>query len=124
MSAAHAILLVHSDRAVLARLASRLATAGYVATTAATFEEARGLLVASPPALLVTAVRLGAYNGLHLIVHSRADYPETAALLISEVHDPVVEAEAAQYGAAYLSSAEQNDRFVRTVTRLLSGSAA
>ena len=123
MSGPATVLLVHADAAVAARLGACLASAGYATATATSFDEAKALIAASPPALLVASVRLGAYNGLHLIVRSRMDQPETAAILLSHRPDPVFETEAAKYGAIFMTEAESDERLVATAARLLSSAA-
>ncbi len=117
------VLLVHADPDVAARLGQRLAWAGYPTTAATTFEEARSLLAAGPPTLLIASVRLGAFNGLQLIIRTRLDSPRTATLVITDTPDPVVEAEAAKIGAHYLAEPECDDRLVAAATRLMSGTA-
>ena len=52
------------------------------------------------PSLLISEVRLGEYNGLHLAL--RAQSSGVPAVLIGEP-DPVLQREAAQLGAVYLS---------------------
>jgi DNA-binding NtrC family response regulator len=80
------------------------------------------VLTATPPAILITALRLGEYNGLHLIIRSRIDHPTTAAILISDRLDPALEAEAATYGAAYVPYPEDGDRLLSLVVEALSKS--
>jgi DNA-binding NtrC family response regulator len=69
---------------------------------AATFDEAKAILIASPPAVLITGVRLGQFNGLHLVIRSRIDHPETASFVILEKPDAAAEQEAAAHGAISL----------------------
>ena len=53
----------------------------------------------TPPDLLITDIRLDAYNGLQLILNSPHQIP---TIVITGFADPVLEAEARRGGAAYL----------------------
>ena len=104
------IAIVHEDAAVADDWAVGLSAAGYRVVTSASFEDGKALLEAEdPPVLLIASVRLGAYNGLHLVIRGRLDRPGMAAILTSNTHDPILAAEAATYGAAYVSGALQRD---------------
>jgi DNA-binding NtrC family response regulator len=116
---AHTVLIVHNDAKVTTRLAAKLKSAAKV-STATTFEQAKTLLAATPPAVLITGVRLGEYNGLHLIIRSRIDHPTTAAILISDRLDPDLEQEAGRYGAACVSYPDGDDKLLSLVAAALS----
>ena len=120
MNHEHTVLIVHSDAKVLARLSGKLVTADV--GVARTFEEAKEVLAATPIAVLITGVRLGDYNGLHLIIRARIDHPLTAGIVISDGLDPTLEGEAAQYGAACLSFPEDEARLLLLVAEKLSTS--
>ena len=64
------VLIVDDDGATRRGLAQLLAQAGYEATAVGTFDEARRIIGATPPDLLITDIRLEAYNGLQLILNS------------------------------------------------------
>ena len=51
---------------------------GIEVRSARSFDEAKTLLAAERPHLLITDLRLGQYNGLHLVLRSRSDHPEMA----------------------------------------------
>jgi hypothetical protein len=53
------------------------------------------------PDVLVTDVRLGPYNGLHLVAIARVEHPRTLALVIGNA-DPVLESEARGLAARYV----------------------
>jgi CheY-like chemotaxis protein len=95
-------LVVENDPTQLAATRDVLRGAGYRVASAGTFREAQQLLALEPPELLIADVRLGAFNGLHLLVMSRPDHPEMAAIITCVSPDPVLEADAKQYGAVYL----------------------
>ena len=67
------------------------------------FESARQHLQKHAPDALVTDVRLGAFNGLHLVVLARQLAPNAAAFVYSAFQDAAIEREAAQYGAGYVA---------------------
>jgi DNA-binding NtrC family response regulator len=123
MAQAQTILIVHEDPKILARLAARLKVAGGDVSTATTFAKAKALLTAAPPKVLITGVRLGEYNGLHLIIRTRVDHPMTSAILISDRVDPVNEMEAANYDAAYVPYPAEANRLLSLVVEALSKSA-
>lgn len=96
------VLVVDSRAAQLSETASILQDAGYSVTRALGFEEGRRSLDAKRPAVLITSVRLGPFNGLHLVVRSRGGDPAMAAILTHDVVDPVLEREARQQDAIML----------------------
>jgi DNA-binding response OmpR family regulator len=89
---------------------------GHFATSVSTFQEAKQRIVLAPPDLLVTCVRLGAYNGIQLVLRARAVMP---ALVIDDVYDPVLEKEASVAGAVYLTRPLEEAALAAVVDRLL-----
>lgn len=75
---------------------------GYQLVPVLGFDEARRALDRMEPTVLVTSVRLGSYNGLHLVVRSRVSRPAMSAILTHDVVDPVLENDARAQGAAFL----------------------
>lgn len=96
------VLVVDSHAAELASTVALLKSAGYKVSRALGFEEGRRSLDSLRPKVLITSVRLGAYNGLHLIVRSRALCPTTSSILTHNVFDPVLELDARKEDAAFL----------------------
>jgi len=93
------ILLVDDDPATRNGLAELLTGAGYQIRAVATFEEGLRALRADTPDLLIADVRLGAFNGLQLLVSSPRSVP---AIIITGFADPVLESDARQHGAEYV----------------------
>jgi DNA-binding response OmpR family regulator len=93
------VLIVEDDHATRTGLIQLLKNAGYEVISAATFEQARRLLTDEQPDLLITDVRLEAFNGLQLLMTPRIPLP---AIVITGFVDPVLETEAKQLGAEYL----------------------
>jgi len=95
------VLVVTPDPDVRRMLAVRLARAATVVDAVSGFDEARGPLLATPYHLLLTDLRLGEYNGLHL-VHLAAvmDLP-TRAVVFAAGFDPYLASEVRAAGAFY-----------------------
>jgi FixJ family two-component response regulator len=93
------ILLVDDDGATRWGLAALLEESGYTVLAVSTLHAARTALVTDDPDLLITDIRLGAYNGLHLVVARRVPIP---AIVITGFPDSALEAEARRMGADFL----------------------
>lgn len=102
MRNARSILVVNSDPIGLRGTVGVLQSAGYEVDGVGSFADARRRLDSTPPDLLMTGVRLGPYNGLHLIVRSRNHLPQMATILTHNDADPVLLTEAATNQAAFL----------------------
>lgn len=104
MSMTSDILVVSADPSVLSGRVTALRRSGFSARASASFPDARRTLEeGAPPEVLVTDVRLGPYNGLHLVAVARVEFPRTVAIVIGG-QDHVLEVEAAGLGARYLLS--------------------
>jgi DNA-binding response OmpR family regulator len=99
---AYSVLVVDVDLKALADASAALADAGYLVTQSATFADARQRLVLARPDVLITAVRLAGFNGLHLVITSRETLPDTVAILLHAVPDAALQAVAAKHDAIYL----------------------
>src|SRR5438067_1837767 len=62
---------------------------------------ARSQLLADPPDLLVTNLRLGEYNGLHLVLLASAEQAITRSVVHSNRPDPYLIREAQSLGAFF-----------------------
>ncbi len=100
-----------------------LSTAGNMVTSVAEFEQAEERLVYAPPDLLITAVKLGAHNGIHLVLRAQSDHPHTQAIVVHTEDDSVLEQEATSAGAAYVRLPVDESRFMALVNELLAESA-
>jgi DNA-binding NtrC family response regulator len=96
------ILVVAADPIERSNTVHILRDAGYRVSCAGNFEEGKQLLAEEQPDVLITDLRLGAYNGLHLILRSRADHPAMAAFITAPTADPVLAAEATRQNASFL----------------------
>src|SRR5215471_2405824 len=93
------ILVLDDDEHALSGIVELLRDAGHHVTGAATYDAAKRLLAVSPFDLLISDVRLRSFNGLHLVMQTRADHPEMAVMIITGYDDPMIELEAHRYRA-------------------------
>jgi ActR/RegA family two-component response regulator len=96
------LLIVDDDVALLQALSRFLAESGYDVVSCATFEEAKKEIAAGHPEILVTDVRLGAFNGLQLVLLARDLRTDVRLVVFSGFDDPVLKEEARRLGATYL----------------------
>jgi DNA-binding NarL/FixJ family response regulator len=81
------ILLVEDDAPTLWRLQEALTKAGFEVTAAANLAEARDGLAAGPPRVLLTDLQLPDGHGNALIRETRARFPDTEIMVISNLGD-------------------------------------
>jgi DNA-binding NtrC family response regulator len=118
------ILIVETDPSRCAATKDVLQSAGFDITCASSFNEAKRMLAASPPDMLITGLQLGEYNGLHLVLRTRAEHPEMAAIVTSDVADCVLQAEAERHRAQFLVRPLDTGRLLSAVSRSLENQAA
>jgi DNA-binding NtrC family response regulator len=119
MTAEASILIVEDDRAVLGWLEELLGGAGYHVTGATSFEEGRRALTVDAPDLLITDVRLGAYNGLQLIFRARALNPQLPVIVMTGYSDAAIRAEAQRLQAEHLEKPIDSTALLSLVARML-----
>ena len=97
------ILIVDDDLSLLDALESALKQAGQREVVAlGAFADARRALHTDRFDVLITDVRLGAFNGLQLAVLARDQNPAIQLIVFSGFDDPVLRQEAERLGAVYL----------------------
>jgi DNA-binding response OmpR family regulator len=101
VTGARTALVVEPSAADAVWIALMLSQLGFRVTVSDTFQDAKTQLAASP-GLLVTELRLGEYNGLHLVLRGKSSQPDLAAIVMSKIDDPVLYTEAEQLGATYV----------------------
>lgn len=101
-SPTRSILIVDDDLALLDAMQRAFSEAGKTVVAKGSFEEARYALRHEHFDVLITDVRLGAFNGLQLAVLARDLRPDIKLIVFSGFDDPVLKAEAERIGAAYL----------------------
>lgn len=115
----HKILIVDDTIATLGALAELLTAAGFAVATAADFEEAKRKVENEAPDLLIVDIRLGPYNGLHLVVRERLAHPERPVIMTTGFPDALLEAEARRYGAEFLEKPIRSSDLIALVKKLL-----
>jgi len=96
---ARTILIVEDDEATRIGLLVLLAEAGYRTIGAGTLKQATELLAQQNPDLMLVDVRLGGDNGLQLVAMAIQPIP---AIVTTAFADPILEAEARQFGADFM----------------------
>jgi len=107
---------VAADREFAART---LEEAGFRVDLAGSFDEADACMTVRPPSVLLADVRLGEYNGLHLILRAHAAQPGLAALVTYDVADPVLQADADRLGATFITKPVSARELVAATFRTL-----
>jgi DNA-binding NtrC family response regulator len=96
------VLVVDDDPQVLEYLRAALTRSGYVATPCAKYEDAKAALAAGRPDLLLTDIRLAAYNGLQLAILATTKYPGIPVIILTGYEDPTLRDEAKRAGATFV----------------------
>lgn len=117
-TAGASILVVEDNRDSLDWLVELLGDAGYRVTGAESFEEGRRAL-GSVPDLLITDVRLGAYNGLQLIFRGRALNPHLPVIVMTGYSDPALRAETERLDAVHLEKPVDSTMLLGVVADML-----
>src|SRR4051812_10135450 len=119
MKLPYRILVLDDDEHALSGIVYLLRDAGHHVTGAATYDAAKRLLAVSAFDLLITDVRLRSFNGLHLVMQTRADHPETAIIIITGYDDPLIELEASRYRADLVRKPIRPAEFTQRVNEVL-----
>ena len=96
------LLLVDDDLSLLGALSRFLSDSGFQVVACSTFEDAKREIAILRPEILITDVRLGAFNGLQLALLARDVRADTRLVVFSGFDDPVLKEEARRIGATYL----------------------
>ena len=81
------------------------------------FHEGRALLERRSPDLLITELRLGEYNGLHLVMRAQTQHPGMAAIVMSDWLDPVLQGEAERLRATFVPKPVTSEDLLAAVAR-------
>ena len=121
LSSAFSALVVEPNERDLIATVSALSGAGFRVSATDNYLDAKGVLMTQPPLVLVTEVRLGAYNGLQLALRARTSTPQVAVIVTSGYADTVLQRDAERAGATFaqkpLDAAELLAAVYRTVLR-------
>lgn len=96
------LLLIDDDRPLLRSMSRFFEGRGYEVVPCSTFASARRAILDRHPDIVVTDVRLEAFNGLQLAMLARDVNPGARIVVFSGYADPVIEADAGRIGATYL----------------------
>jgi DNA-binding NtrC family response regulator len=115
------ILIVNGDGIGLTNLVNVLKAAGYRASGASSFEEATRALADETPDLVIADERLGAYNGLHVILRARADHPDMSAIVTTAVKSRGLEADARSLNVECMVKPRYPAEWLEPIWRTLHG---
>lgn len=112
------VLLVDDDLGLLDALEGAFKEAGDLKIVAlAKFEDAKRILRTEPFDVLVTDVRLGAFNGLQLASLARDFNPAINLIVFSGFDDPVLRQEAKRLGGVYLIKPVMSSHLLQLIHR-------
>jgi DNA-binding response OmpR family regulator len=114
------VLVVAPHAAVADVVLGWLNSEGHEAVWVRDFDSAKPALDAEPPDLLITELKLGQFNGVHLAIRARGHSPKTSTIVIGD-DDLVLERDARDQQAVYVREPElMTSSFANTARALLS----
>lgn len=116
-TAALSILVVEPALDELVSRVSALTGAGFHVTAAESFAQAKQLLTPTTPSVLLTSLRLGGHNGLHLVVRGKGLQPNLAAIVTSSDVDAALRAEAEALGATFVVKPITPDQLIASILK-------
>ena len=114
------LVVVDDDRQVLKHLTEILEEAGFDTVACERFVDAKALLSIFRPDLLLTDIRLGAYNGLQLAFYARDHHPGLPVVVLTGYEDPTLRDEANRSGAHFLVKPVTRAVLIGTIQKALS----
>ena len=111
-------LVVEPSLAEALSLHSVLSDLGFQVSVSVNFNDAKARLGPSM-ALLVTELRLNEYNGLHLVFRAKSVRREMAAIIRTQISDPLLQLEAERMGATFVLKTAGAAEFRAAVCRTL-----
>ena len=108
-------MIVDDDKATLRLVKNWLVGMGFVVDAFDEFGPAKRHLTESTPNVLITDVRLGAFNGLQLVVFAKLAHPEIVAIVLTGFEDPVLRKDAADAGAVYLAKPIRAEQLIEVI---------
>jgi len=113
------ILLVEPDEVAGSNVVRILTESGHRVAWVDTFADALWLSAADPPDLMVAALRLGAYNGLHLLMQVRAHDPNARVVIVCDDSDFTTDI--SRFGARYVAKPIDPPVLSSVVSELIQG---
>jgi DNA-binding NtrC family response regulator len=117
------VLVVEPRPSDLLFVVSAISQAGLRVTAAESFEQAKVLLTTETPSVLITAIRLGEYNGLHLVLRGKTERPDMAAVVTAPSFDTVLLSEADAMNATFVVTPTSQEELVAAVVRTIFASS-
>jgi DNA-binding response OmpR family regulator len=114
----HALLVYTVSREDAVSTARALAELGFTVTVTTNFAAAKQRVLTRPPDLLVTELRLGAFNGVHLVLAGRSVRRDLAAVVLGGAEDGKLREDAEAAGAMFLLEPLAAGDLVATVERI------
>lgn len=124
MSQHKRVFVVDDDRQVLRFLTEMLQEAGYDTVACERYQDAKALLAAERPDVLLTDIRLGAYNGLQLGIYARDHHPGLPVVVLTGYEDPTLRDEAKRSGATFLVKPVTRAMLLGTIANAVAGDTA
>ena len=112
------VLIVDDEPALLEGFRTAFERHGWPVVTSDAFQDARKRLLEEEIDVLITDVRLGAFNGLQLAVIARDRHPDMGIIVFSGYDDPVLQTEAAHLRARYLVKPVSFDQLLEVIASL------
>ena len=106
------VLIVDDDEAMLRLITNWVGGAGHTVVSFGQFAEAKSYLATAKPDVIIADVRLGAFNGLQLVIQAKLDHPEITAIVLTGFYDPVLSGEVSKPGATYLVKPITSDQLL------------
>ena len=110
------VFVVDDEPALAESLRLGLQNYGHDVEMSRSFEDARRRLLAETFDVLITDVRLGAFNGIQLAVIARGNNPTMRIVVFSGFDDPVLREEATALNATYLVKPVSAERMNQVIT--------
>jgi FixJ family two-component response regulator len=108
-------VVVDDDASVLRLLRDLLTTAGFEVEPYNDFQAAKERLRLGGVDVLVTDVRLGAFNGLQLVVRAKTTSPNVLAVVLTGYDDQVLHQDAVGVGAHFLLKPIRVDQLLQVL---------
>jgi DNA-binding response OmpR family regulator len=113
------ILLVDPNRTTQSISASALVRADYRVAAVSTFEQAKQQLALECPDLLITAIRLGAFNGLQLVLRVRIECGDLPVIVTGTPTDFTSDID--RYGGRFVAADAAGEALLERIEELLAG---
>jgi DNA-binding response OmpR family regulator len=95
------VVIVDDDEALLRAMEQYVAGAGHDVVAFTQFESAKSHLATAQFDVVVTDVRLGAFNGLQLATLAKVEHPGAIVIVLSGFDDSVLRNDATRIGARF-----------------------